>query len=287
MTAVFETTAAGYANMARTQSVRVGDIQFAYRAFGAGGDVPIVLLPRFRATMDEWDPAFLDVLAAERRVVIFDNAGVGRSSGESPARIAGMADHAAAFIHALGYTFVDLLGWSMGGAVAQALTLEHPELVRRLVVAGSGPGGVPGAAPMSVRVREIIAKPVNDDDDFLFLFFDGSDERRTAGREHLGRLHHRVEPDGPPTRMETVQAMGRALAGWSVGGEGAYSRLHEIRQPALIATGAHDVMISAFNSYAMIERLPNAELVIYSDAGHGFLFQHSERFGARVLQFLA
>ena len=286
MTAVLETTTAGGANTARTESIRVGDIQLAYRTFGVNSDVPIVLLPRFRATMDEWDPAFLDVLAAERRVVIFDNAGVGRSAGVSPASIAGMAEHAAAFIRALGYAQVDLLGWSMGGAVAQALTLEHPELVRRLVVAASGPGGVPGAAPMSERVRETVAKPVNNDDDFLYLFFDGADERRAAGREHLRRLHRRVEPDGPLTRMETVQAMGRALAAWRSGGEGVYSRLHEIHLPVLVATGAHDVMIPANNSYAMIERLPNAELVIYSDAGHAFLFQHAERFGARVLQFL-
>lgn len=279
-------TGLGGANAARTRLLRVGDIEFAYRTFGADSDVPIVLLARFRATMDEWDPAFLDALAAERRVVIFDNAGVGRSSGESPASIAGMAEHAAAFVRALGYSLVDLLGWSMGGAVAQSLALQHPELVRGLVVAGSGPGGVPGAPPMSERVRETVAKPVNSDDDFLYLFFDGSDERRAAGLEHLRRLHRRVEPDGPPTRMQTVQAMGRALVGWSAGGEGVYSRLHEIRQPVLVATGAHDVMIPAYNSYAMIERLPNAELVIYSDAGHGFLFQHAERFGTRVLRFL-
>ncbi|HTJ22155.1 MAG TPA: alpha/beta hydrolase [Gemmatimonadaceae bacterium] len=286
MIAVVETTAAGAANAAHTRLLRVGGVEFAYRTFGAESDVPIVLLPRFRGTMDDWDPAFLDALAADRRVVIFDNAGVGRSAGESPATIAGMAEHAAAFIRALGYSLVDLLGWSMGGAVAQALTLNQPELVRRLVVAGSGPGGVPGAPPMSERVRETIGKPVNSDDDFLYLFFDGTDERRSAGREHLLRLHRRVEPDGPPTRMQTVQAMGRALAGWSAGGEGVYSRLHEIHQAVLVATGAHDVMIPAYNSYAMIERLPNAELVIYSDAGHGFLFQHAERFASRVLQFL-
>ncbi|HSQ33174.1 MAG TPA: alpha/beta hydrolase [Gemmatimonadaceae bacterium] len=279
-------TGLGAANAAHTQVLRAGDIEFAYRTFGADSDVPIVLLARFRATMDDWDPAFLDALAAERRVVIFDNAGVGRSSGESPASIAGMAEHAGAFIRGLGYSLVDLLGWSMGGAVAQALALKQPELVRRLVVAGSGPGGVPGAPPMSERVRETVAKPVNSDDDFLYLFFEGSDERRAAGREHLRRLHRRVESDGPPTRMQTDQAMGRALVAWSAGGEGVYSQLHEIRQPVLVATGVHDVMIPAYNSYAMIERLPNAELVIYSDAGHGFLFQHAEKFGRRVLQFL-
>lgn len=286
VTAVPE-SAVSQANAAPTQYVSAGDVRFAYRTFGSPSDVPLVLLQRFRGTMDDWDPLLLDVLASERRVVIFDNAGVGRTSGESPDTIDGMAAQAAAFIRALGVARVDLLGWSMGGAVAQALTVAEPALVRRLVVAGSGPGGIPGAEPMSDVVRQIASKPGNDDDDFLFLFFDGSDERRAAGRAHLRRLNHRAEPPGPPTRLETVQAMGKAVSGWRGGGAGLYTRLAEIRQPVLVANGAHDVMIPVHDSYVMAERLPNAELVVYSDAGHGFLFQHAERFGRRVLDFLA
>jgi pimeloyl-ACP methyl ester carboxylesterase len=181
---------------------------------------------------------------------------------------------------------VDVLGWSMGGAVAIALTLDYPHLVRRLVVAGSGPGGVPGREPVADVVMQTAAKPVNVDEDFLFLFFDGSDARRAAGRQHLARLHRRVEPPSPPTRMETVRAMGAALRGWSTGAEGALARLGEIRQPVLVANGMHDVMVPAFDSFAMVERLTDAELVLYSDAGHGFLFQHAERFGETVNRFL-
>lgn len=287
MTALPEITAGGVANAAPTQFAFSGDVRFAYRDFGVASDVPLVLLQRFRGTMDDWDPLFLDVLAARRRVVVFDNAGVGRSTGDSPATIGGMAEHAAAFIRALGLSAVDVLGWSMGGAVGQLLALEEPALVRRLVVAGSGPGGVPGAAPPSDVVRRTLMKPVNDDDDFLLLFFDGSEERRAAGREHLQRLHRRVEPTGPDTRFETALAMGRALGEWTLGRDSAYARLGQLELPVLVANGAHDVIVSAYNSLAMIERLPNAELAIYSDAGHGFLFQHAERFGDRVLDFLA
>jgi len=154
------------------------------------------------------------------------------------------------------------------------------------VVAGSGPGGVPDAAPMSDTVRETMMKPVNDDEDFLFLFFHGAEHRRAAGREHLRRLNQRVEPPGPLTRFATALAMARALGAWAIGQASAYARLGEIRQPVLVANGVHDVMIGVQNSFAMIERLPNAELAIYSDAGHGFLFQHAERFGGRVSEFL-
>jgi pimeloyl-ACP methyl ester carboxylesterase len=283
MTLLRELSVSGYADAAPTQYVTANGIRFAYRMFGKPGGVTLLLCQRFRGTMDDWDPLFLDTLAADRRIVIFDNAGVGRSSGESPTTIAGMADHAAALIDALGLDRVDVLGWSMGGAVAQALTLHYPRLVRRLVVAGSGPGGVP-RAPVADIVMKTAAKPVNGDDDFLFLFFDGSEARRAAGKEHLGRLHHRIEPPSPLTRKETVMAMVGALRAWSSGG--VLASLDQITQPVLVANGAHDVMVPSYDSFAMVEKLPDAELLLYSDAGHGFLFQHAERFGQRVNQFL-
>ena len=287
MSAIAVADAAGYANAARTQYLTAGETRFAFREFGAPGGVPLVLCQRFRGTMDDWDPLFLDTVAAERRVVIFDNAGVGRSSGECPSAIAGMAEHAQAFIRAFGADQVDVLGWSMGGAVALALAIAHPDLVRRLVIAASGPGSIPGAKSMSDEVRQAATKPVNDDQDFLFLFFDGSERRRAAGRAYLARLHHRAEPPGPPTRLATVQSMALALRGWRVGGEGVYARLGEIGKPVLVATGAHDVMVPAGDSFAILEQLPNAELVVYADGGHGFLFQHAKRFGTHVSQFLA
>ena len=295
--------ATGRANAAITRYQTANGIEFAYRTFGAPSEVPLVLCQRFRGTMDDWDPLFLDALAEERRLIIFDNAGVGRSSGESPDNIAGMAEHAAAFILALELTpppsasshasvgpslpLIDLLGWSMGGAVAQALTLARPSFVRRLIVAGSGPGGIPGNRPMSDRVIQTATKPVNDDEDFLYLFFDGTDARRDAGREYLARLHQRSEPASPLTRMETVRAMAIALGRWRAGENSAFPRLATLEQPTLVANGVHDVMVGAHDSFVMSQHLPDAELVLYSDAGHGFLFQHAERFAERVNRFLA
>jgi pimeloyl-ACP methyl ester carboxylesterase len=278
--------AAGQANTAPTQFVTAGGVQFAYREFGGPSLVPLLLCQRFRGTMDDWDPLFLDALAAKRSVIIFDNVGVGRSSGESPQSIAEMADYASSFVGALKLDQIDLLGWSMGGAVAQALTLARPSLVRRLVVAGSGPGGVPGNRPMSALVIQTATKPVNEDDDFLYLFFDGSDARREAGRQYLSRLRRRVEPPSPPTRMETIRAMAVALGDWRSGKNAAFERLPDLKQPTLVANGVHDVMVGAYDSFVMSQHLPDAELVLYSDAGHGFLFQHAERFAERVNRFL-
>lgn len=278
--------AAGQANTAPTRFVTADGVQFAYRAFGAPSVVPLLLCQRFRGTMDDWDPLFLDALAAQRSVIIFDNVGVGRSSGQSPRSIAEMADHASSFVGALKLDQIDLLGWSMGGAVAQALTLARPSLVRRLVVAGSGPGGVPGNRPMSALVIQTATKPVNEDDDFLYLFFDGSDARREAGRQYLSRLRRRVEPPSPPTRMETIRAMAVALGDWRSGKNAAFERLPDLKQPTLVANGVHDVMVGAYDSFVMSQHLPDAELVLYSDAGHGFLFQHAERFAERVNRFL-
>lgn len=277
---------AGQADTTPTRVVTADGIQFAYRAFGAPSLVPLVLCQRFRGTMDDWDPLFLDALAAKRSVIIFDNVGVGRSSGESPQSIAEMADHASSFVDALKLGQIDLLGWSMGGAVAQALTLARPSLVRRLIVAGSGPGGVPGNRPMPTLVIQTATKPVNEDDDFLYLFFDGSDARREAGRQYLSRLRRRVEPPSPPTRMETIRAMAVALGDWRSGKNAAFERLPDLKQPTLVANGVHDIMVGAYDSYVMSQHLPNAELVLYSDAGHGFLFQHAERFAERVNRFL-
>ena len=277
----------GYANAVPTQYVTANGVRFAYRTFGAASAVPLLLCQRFRGTMDDWDPLFLDALAAERRVIIFDNVGVGRSSGESPQSIADMAEYAAAFVRALELDQIDLLGWSMGGAVAQALALARPSMVRRLIVAGSGPGGIPGNQPMSDRVIQTATKPVNEDEDFLYLFFDGTDARREAGRKYLARLGHRLEAPSPATRMETVRAMALALGDWRAGKNSAFAQLAELKQPTLVANGVHDVMVGAYDSFVMSQHLPDAELLLYSDAGHGFLFQHAERFAERVNLFLA
>lgn len=261
-------------------------VRLAYRTFGGAEGVPLVLLNRFRGTLDTWDPALLAALAAQRRVVVFDSAGVGRSAGETPSTVAGMAALAGAFIDALGYDRVDVLGWSLGGAVAQRLALDRPGLVRRLVLAATGPGGVPEAPRMPERVLEVMRKPDNDDDDFLYLFFHDSPTSRAAGADHLRRLR-RGEHAGPAVRPESWRSQLAAIGAWTVGKDSAYPRLAELRQPTLVANGAHDVMIDPYNAYATARRIADARLVLYPDSGHGFLFQHIDAFARDVLTFLA
>ncbi len=264
--------------------------RFGYRRFGVSGGVPLVLVNRFRGTIDHWDPALLDALAQERDVIVFDNAGVGTSSGAVPDSVPGMAAGAAEFLAAIGVGRADLLGWSMGGFVAQALALARPELVRRLVVAGSGPGRMPDTPVTPDRVWPTALKPDNDDEDFLYLFFPGTPTARAAGTASLSRLRTRldssrsvVEPDGVQAQFAAIRAWSGPDAGPTAG---AWDRLPELTLPVLVANGAHDVMAHPYLSYAMSQRLPDATLVLYADAGHGFLFQHAERFGGHVREFL-
>ncbi|KAA2257532.1 alpha/beta hydrolase [Solihabitans fulvus] len=252
---------------------------FAYRRFGPTGGVPLLLTNRFRATTDHWDPALLDVLARERDVIVFDNLGVGQTPGDVPDSIPAMADGAAAFLRALGTDQVDVLGWSMGGMVAQALALHHPDLVRRLVVAGSGPGGVPDAPSTPDRVWPTALKPENDDEDFLYLFFPESPAGRAAGIESLGRLR-----PGAHVTAAGVRAQFAAIREWS--GSGAWDRLPDLDLPVLVAAGAQDVMAHPYLSYAMSQRLPDATLTVYGRSGHAFLFQYADAFGRQVLDFL-
>jgi pimeloyl-ACP methyl ester carboxylesterase len=266
--------------------VTADGVNYAYRSFGAGSKPPLLLLQRYRGTMDHWDPAFLDALASERQVLLFDNEGVGLTAGAVPNSIAAMAKSAAGFIEALQLTKVDVLGWSMGGTVAQMLTLDRPELVRRVVLAATGPGGVPDAPRPPEKVLQIMLAAENGDDDFLYLFFDDSASSRAAGNASLRRLDARLSASKSAVRPESFKAQAQAIGAWSVGNGSAFARLGEIERPVLVANGVRDVMIHASNSYAMALRLPQGKLILYPDSGHGFLFQHVEAFGGAVLEFL-
>lgn len=260
---------------------------YAYRDFGVAGAEPaLVLLTRYKATMDHWDPAFLDVLAAQRRVIIFDNAGVSESTGEVATDFAGMAATAVDFITALNLGQVDILGWSIGGFIAQMIALNHPQIVRRLGVLGSGPGGVPGSPALDPRVPEYMVAPENTDEHYLWLFFGHDESSRKLGLESLRRLDTRLNVSHAEV---TALAWGRqleAIMKWGGGDGSAWSRLEEIGIPVLIANGAHDVMVPAEDSFAMAKRMPNATTVFYGDTGHAFLFQHPEAFGKIALDFL-
>ncbi|WP_328189644.1 alpha/beta fold hydrolase [Marinobacter sp. OP 3.4] len=274
------------ANTAPTQWVDIDGARIAFRTFGRASDKPpLVLCHRFRATMDEWDPVLLDALAEQRQLILFDNAGVGGSTGRTPASIAEMAVIAGRFIHTRAEQ-VDVLGWSMGGMVALALALEHSDLVRRIIVAGSTPGGIEGTRPAPSKVWEVAGKPVNTDEDFLYLFFPETEAGRHAGRAHLARLGHRQEAPLPPVEEVTVRAQFQALQTLA-GGTELRSRLGQIHQPVFMANGVHDIMVHAYASYAAVEALPDGLCTVYPASGHGFLFQHHERFARDVNHFLA
>jgi pimeloyl-ACP methyl ester carboxylesterase len=270
---------------APTRHVDGPSARFAYRRFGTGTGTPLVLALRFRGTMDHWDPAFLDRLAAARDVIVFDNIGHGRTTGTAPTNMDALAAGLTEFVDALGIAEIDLLGWSLGGIVVQAATLQRPDLVRRLIVAGSSPGGgVPNMPQPDPQIWQVATKPVNDDDDFLYLFFPDSGPGRELGVESLRRLDARTTAaDHVPVSLETVKAQLAVIAST---GSSVWDRLAEIGIPVLVANGAHDRMIDAYATYAMAGRLPNAKIVLYSDAGHGFLFQHADDFSGEVLTFL-
>jgi pimeloyl-ACP methyl ester carboxylesterase len=270
---------------APTQTIAVGNVAVAFRRLGPADGMPLLLLQRFRATMDHWDPEFIDGLL-DRPVIMFDSVGVGRTEGIAAPDIAAMADFAAAFAGAMDLQTVDVLGWSMGGAVAQSLSLRHPALVRRIVVAGSGPGGVPDAPSAPAKVWEVAGKPVNDAGDFLYLFFADTTTSIAAGQRHLARLGRRHEPFGPQVKPESVMAQFQALTKWTRGIDSAYVHLQALAHPTLVANGVHDIMVDAYQSYVMSRRMPNAELILYPDAGHGFLFQYATTFAQRVRAFL-
>jgi len=256
--------------------------RFHYRRFGTGGDVPLVLCMRLRGTVDHWDPELLDALAATREVVVFDNRGTNASTGVAPTTMDGLAEGGIAFIRALGLDRVDVMGWSLGGIVAQGITLGAPELVRRLIVAGSTPAGVPDQPKPSAKVGEILTHAVNDDEDYLHLFFPETERARTAGLASLRRLDVRLATSGAAVQDETYRGQLTAVATFA----GYYDRLGELTLPVLVANGAHDVMINSYATYAMSQKLPDAKVVLYSDAGHGFLFQHVEDFAHEVDRFL-
>jgi pimeloyl-ACP methyl ester carboxylesterase len=273
------------ADLAPTRYVETDGVRLAYRVIGPEKARPLVLSMRFRGVMDDWDPAFLEAVATKRRVYWFDSAGIGLSSGAVPDSIPGMGRVLIAFIEALGLGNVDLLGWSMGGYVVQHATFQRSDLVRRLIVAGSGPGGVADAPAAPAKVWEVAGKPVNDDEDFLYLFFPETPEGIAAGREHLARLGRRTEPAEPRVPAEGVKMQVAALTAFRQR-DAIYPYLDEFTLPILYANGAHDVMIPAYNSYAATQRAPDAQAILYPRSGHGFLFQHHAWFARDIYLFL-
>lgn len=267
-------------------TLETAGVAYAHRRTGMATGTPLVLVQRFRGTVDDWDPLLEVSLAARREVITFDNAGVGASTGTVAVTIEEMAAQAATFIAALDRGPIDMLGWSMGGAVAQRLALDHPSLVRRLVLAATAPGGAAGAPATPADVWDVALKPINGDDDFLYLFFTDDDAGSAAGRRHLARIAARRGAAAPVVSADAVAAQRRAVVRWAAGEGSALAHLHDIEQPALVVNGQRDRMVHAYHSYVLAQGLPDAELILYPNAGHGFLFQHTARFARAVNEFL-
>ena len=273
---------------APTQFVDANGIRFAYRRFGKTGGVPLVLNIHFTGTMDHWDPAVTNGLAQSREVILFNNAGISSTSGEVPQSIEEMAANAAAFIKALGLTHVDVLGFSMGGLIAQELALAEPQLVRRLILVGTGPRSGEGMASLTPEAQDIFGATYEEPDHlWLRVHFSPSDASQAAGRKFLQRLRLRAEGRDPEANDKVAPAQLAALAKWGAPRENPFDYLLALAQPTLVINGDNDVIIYSINSWILQQNIPNAQLIIYPDANHGSLYQYPERFVTHVAQFLS
>jgi pimeloyl-ACP methyl ester carboxylesterase len=263
-------------------------IDHAYRRFGnaARGVPPLLCLQHFRGNLDNWDPALVDHLARGREVILLDNRGVGASTGAVPDNVEDMARDVLSFVDTLGLTQVDLLGYSLGGYIAQELALVRPRLVRRLVLAGTAPRGAPKIHRWSDDVYALATQDVTEPDHFLRLFFSGSEESRAKGIAYLQRISARTVDRDVPTDLAARDAQLEAFARWGVPDPSQLTRLAAITQPTLVANGDNDTMMITENSYLLAHYLPDAQLRIYPDAGHGFLDQYPEQFADHVGAFL-
>src|SRR3954469_6711028 len=273
---------------AENVSLEVGDVSFVYRRFGNERTAApaLLMLQHFRGNLDSWDPALVDRLAQDREVILVNNRGVGGSTGVVPENVTIMARDALAFIDALGLRQIDLLGFSLGGFVSQEVVLLRPRLVRRLVLAGTAPQGGPDLHRWSEDVYALATADEPSAEGLLGLFFSGSEQSQAKGMEALGRLFQREVDRDEPTDLATRDAQLAAITAWGIPDKSKLNRLAGITQPTFVANGDNDTMMHTQNSHLLAEHLPDAQLRIYPDAGHGFLDQYPELFADEVHAFL-
>jgi pimeloyl-ACP methyl ester carboxylesterase len=272
---------------AENRSVQVGGDTFVYRRFGnAQTSPPVLCLQHFRGNLDFWDPILVDRIARDREVILLANRGVGASTGAVPDNVTDMARDVILFARAVGLEQVDLLGFSLGGHISQELALLKPRMVRRIVLAGTGPQGGPGLHRWSDDVYTHACADEINTETALNVFFSGSEESRAKGMAYLGRTQMRKVDRDEPTDLATRDAQFAALTAWGIPDASKLDRLAGITQPVFVAIGDNDTMMPVRNSRLLADLLPNAHLRIYPDANHGFLNQYPELFGDHVKAFL-
>ena len=267
-----------------TRFVEGDTIRFAYRRWGKPGRFPLVFLNYFTGNLDDWDPQVTDGLAADHDVILFDNAGVGSSGGETPGTVLQMTRHALAFCDALGLKQFNVLGFSLGGMIAQQLALDHPDRVNRIILLGTGPRGGEG-----MTFTELSAEERADPDRFLLAaFFSPSDASQAAGRAYLKRLAARTRDRDLPVSTKTAEAQLHAIREWgAVPSSDRYATLPKIKHPTLVVHGTRDIVVQPVNAFILAEHLPDAQLIMYPDASHGAQYQHAELFLRHAMLFLS
>jgi pimeloyl-ACP methyl ester carboxylesterase len=271
---------------AETKFAQAAGAELAYRRFGRAGNLPLVMLQHFRGNLDNWDPAFTDALAAEREIILVDYPGVGSSTGEPSGSITQTARQIVAFADALGLGPIDLLGFSIGGFVAQEIALVRPTLMRRLVLAATGPKGAPGMHGWRHDIADA-ARGESKPENLLYIMFAHTETSQAKGVEFLGRFTERQEGRDAPTSDAVRDAQYDAIVEWGIPDHAALQRLTGIKSPTLVIQGDGDLMIPTKLSHLMAGLIPDAQIRIYPDAAHGFLFQYPAEVSAEVNAFLA
>jgi len=273
-----------------TQFVEANGIRFAYRRWGKQGGIPLVFNQHFTGNLDNWDPAVLDGLTPEREVILFNNAGIASSTGVVPSTFAGMARNAEAFIDALGLKQIDLLGFSIGGMVAQQITVDRPELIRKLILIGTAPRNHDagnGQGHITPETAAIFGAAYNPPEDlWLKVFFTDSEASQAAGRAFLKRYLSRTENRDAPINETVAAAQIAAVGDWGSQLGERFAYLENIQQPTLVVSGNHDVIVYTVNSLHLVQNLPNAKLILYPDSNHGSWYQNHQDFVFEVNRFL-
>lgn len=269
-----------------TQFINAGGVNFAYREYGQqNGGTPVIFLNHLAAVLDNWDPRMIDGIAAKHHVVVFDNRGVGASTGEPAKSIEQMADDAITFIQAKGFKQVDLFGFSMGGMISQEIVLKQPQLIRKMILSGTGPAGGTGISTVGrVSNWDLVRGMATRQDPKVYLFFTRTENGKAAAKAFVQRINERTENRDKEIMLSAYRAQLKALKKW---GSKKPADLSVIQQPVLVANGDHDRMVPTVNTYDLAKRLPNSSLIIYPDAGHGGIFQFHQDFVKQSLTFLA